>query len=326
MVSRPLLALCVLALALLLQFLVLRFATSHRLLAEVNARSSHKEPTPTLGGLVIWLVTTLYLLYLGLVVSSVSPGFAVACGLVGFTGLWDDLRPLSARVRLVVQAVAAVMLIWALDVNLPIIIAGLAVFAVVWLTNLYNFMDGIDGLAAAQVLIFCLGVELLSGGVPGWSGEVLWVLASATLAFLVFNWPPAKIFMGDVGSGFLGILIAGLALHLSLTGTLPLVASFILLAAFWFDATYTLCVRIVTGQSITQAHRSHLYQRLAAAKGHLWTTCAFLGFAFGWSLPLAWLSLRYPDWQWACLLLCLSPLAFFCRRYRAGALQPREDP
>lgn len=324
MVSRPVLAISVLAVALLLQYLVLRMVTARRLLAEVNARSSHEVPTPTMGGIVIWLLATGYLLYLALGVAALSPALGVACGLVGLIGLWDDLTPLSARARMGVQVLASLLLVWALDLDLPIFVAGLVIFAIVWFTNLFNFMDGIDGLAASQVLVFCLGVELLSGGVPGWAGEMIWVITAATLAFLVFNWPPAKIFMGDVGSAFLGILVAGLGLHLSQTGTVSLVALLILLSAFWFDATYTLCVRIATGQSFTEAHRSHLYQRLAVAKGHLWTTCAFLGFASGWILPLAWLSQRYPDWQWMCLFICVCPLVFLCYRYRAGARQPRE--
>ena len=134
---------------------------------------------------------------------------------------------------------------------------ALVVIAVcmVWFTNLYNFMDGVDGYAAVQCLVFCVGAQWVAGGVPGWIGELIWLLGGVSVAFLTFNWPPAKIFMGDVGSGFIGLLLAFLVFYLWHRGNVPFIASLILLAVFWFDATYTLCVRIVTQQEFTQAHR-----------------------------------------------------------------------
>lgn len=318
MVSRPLLAISFLVATLILEWCVLRLVIRNNWLADVNERSSHAVPTPTMGGFAIWLLTLGYLVYL--TIAGLAPGWeiAVACCLIGLVGLWDDLRPLSARLRLAVQFIAAILVVSTVGSEEQWLLICLLIVSVVWFTNLYNFMDGIDGLAASQALVFCAGVEVLSGGLTGWSGEIVWVLLGTNLAFLTFNWAPAKIFMGDVGSGLLGLTIAALAIEAWLSGQMSLVACLILLAGFWFDASYTLCVRVVTRQSFTVAHRSHLYQRLASKKGHLWTTNAFLAFAVFWALPLAWLSLRFPVWQWAALIIALVPLSILCYLFRAG--------
>lgn len=315
MVSEAVLIGVVLGLTLALEWVVLRLANRPHLLAEVNDRSSHEIPTPTMGGVVIWGIGVTYLM---LIMPSTQWLIGVLAA-IGIVGLWDDLRPLSARFRLAIQIVASAVVVWWLDPTFPWPVFLLLVIGVAWFTNLFNFMDGIDGIAAVQCLVFCLGVQLLVGGVPGWVGDLIWVTAASSLGFLAFNWPPAKIFMGDVGSGYLGFLIAILVLYLWHSEQLPLIASLILLAGFWFDATYTLCVRIVTRQSFTEAHRSHLYQRLAWRYGHLWTTSAFLIFALSWSLPMAWISIQYPSWAYIPLLLVVLPLTVLCYRFQAGA-------
>ncbi|MEM9624444.1 MAG: hypothetical protein AAF993_22580, partial [Pseudomonadota bacterium] len=239
------------------------------------------------------------------------------------------------------------MLLFSLQLGLPLWLLMLIAVAMVWFINLYNFMDGIDGIAAVQCLLFCVGVQILALQLPGWSGALVWLLSGATLAFLAFNWPPAKIFMGDVGSQFLGLLLGGLVLYLWQQDFVPLVGSLILLAGFWFDATYTLCVRMATGQAYTQAHRSHLYQRLAQRRGHLWTTVAFLLYGLAWLLPLAFAATQhnrgagaaadmatYPQltlfgadpsaWWW--LLPAVLPLAVLCVYFRAGVMQHEPSP
>ncbi len=197
-------------------------------------------------------------------------------------------------------------------------VAAALIVGVVWFVNLYNFMDGIDGIAAVQCLVFCFGVQIVSGGLAGWSSDAVWLLAGATLAFLAFNWAPAKIFMGDVGSNFIGLLIAALVLYLWKTDQVPLIASFILLAGFWFDATWTLCVRMLTGQPFARAHRSHLYQRLAQRFGHRFTTLAFTLFAGGWLLPLALAAAHAWLPGGLALSAALAPLALLSWRLRAG--------
>ena len=316
MVSEAILIGVVLGLTLLLEWVVFKLANRPHLLAEVNARSSHEIPTPTMGGVVIWGIGVTYLF---LTVSVSAQWLIGVLAVIGFVGLWDDLRPLSARFRLAIQLAASTVVIWWLDPTFPWPVFLFFVIGVAWFTNLFNFMDGIDGIAAVQCLVFCLCVQLLVGGVPGWVGELIWVTAASSLGFLVFNWPPAKIFMGDVGSSYLGFLIATLVLYLWHSEQLPLITSLILLAGFWFDATYTLCVRIVTRQSFTEAHRLHLYQRLARRHGHFWTTTAFLVFTLSWLLPMAWISIQYPSRAYIPLLFAVLPLAVLCYRFQAGA-------
>ena len=185
------------------------------------------------------------------------------------------------------------------------------------MVNLYNFMDGIDGIAACQCITYCAGVLLL-GRAEAFADELLWLLLGAGAGFLWFNRPPARIFMGDVGSALFGFLLGVISLTLDARRQMPLIASLILLAGFWFDATYTLCVRIATGQQFTSAHRSHLYQQCAQRLGHRRTTTMFTVFAVVWLLPLAWLVMRAPSFSIAWLALAIAPLLIASVRLRAG--------
>tara|TARA_A100001037_G_C15111307_1_gene619122 strand:- start:1465 stop:1896 length:432 start_codon:yes stop_codon:yes gene_type:complete len=138
------------------------------------------------------------------------------------------------------------------------------------------------------------------------------------LAFLVFNWPKAKIFMGDVGSTFIGFLLIIIALYEWTMDEVPIGTSLILLAVFLFDATYTLIVRLLTRQKVFSPHRSHLYQKLAANKGHLWTLIAFTLFFLFWLLPLAWVAFHYSDRQFFIAAIAMFPLLVVSLKYRAG--------
>ncbi|MFU8813947.1 MAG: glycosyl transferase [Pseudomonadales bacterium] len=308
-------------LALGLEWLVWRGSLRLGVLAHPTGRSSHLVATPTAGGIAIVVPVVGYLIWLGLLGS--QPAAALAAGGLALAaiGLWDDLREVSPLLRLLMHALAAAALVAVSMPQSAWIVLAVAGFALVWQINLYNFMDGIDGLAGAQGLVFLVGAQIVGQGVPGWPGDVMWLSAGALLAFLVFNWPPARIFMGDVGSGFLGLLTGALALLLWQQQTLPLAVSLILLCGFWFDATYTLMIRLVTGQAFTQAHRSHLYQKVAAQRGHLWTTSAFLVYAAVWLLPLAWLcaaaSPEMPQALWW-IALAAAPLAAAAWWFGAG--------
>ena len=214
------------------------------------------------------------------------------------------------------------LVLWALALPHGTFILLILALGMVWFVNLYNFMDGIDGYAAVQCLLYCAGALWLADANGGWALGLLWVLSGATLGFLAFNLPPAKIFMGDVGSGFLGLAIAVAAVQLAANSALPLVASLILLSGFWFDATVTLCVRLLTGQKFMQARRSHLYQRWCDRYGHGRTTVLLGGFGLVWLLPLAAMSVWVPQWQYAMLALAIVPLAWGCWRARVGWPSP----
>lgn len=317
--------------SLLLVWLTLQLVQRAGLIAHPNQRSSHKAPTPTGGGLGIMV---LILSYLGVVVApeaSIGSYWLVAIGGLAVIGLWDDFADIKARFRLPVQLGAVGLMIWSLlslaggwpDAALMQIWWVLAALGLLWFVNLYNFMDGIDGIAAMQCFTFCLAVQIISGGVPGWAGALIWLLAGSSLGFLCFNWPPARIFMGDVGSQGLGLLLGGLVLLLEGMHSVSIPASVILLSVFWFDASYTLAVRLFTGQPIAQAHRSHLYQRLAQRYGHLFTTLSFLVFMSVWLLPLAWYASHLHNaglfWApWMLVALAVVPLGVLCQRFAAG--------
>jgi len=306
-------------LTVLLELGLLAAARRLEILALPNERSSHSVPTPTLGGLPVVMVVSAFLAVEAAAGVAAAWGGLAAGLLLAGVGALDDLRELKASLRLVCHVVAAGLTIAFLGLDWPLPLLLLAGVALVWLVNLFNFMDGIDGIAGVQVLIFCVGAELAGGGIPGWPGSLCWLLGAAALGFLAFNWPPAKLFMGDAGSGFLGLLIGFLALALAQSDLLPLVASLILLAGFWFDASYTLCVRIVTGQRFAQAHRSHLYQKLALEKGHRWTTLLFAAYGGAWLMPLAFLSTRLPAWSALLLAAAIAPVAYGCVRWSAGS-------
>lgn len=280
-----------------------------------NARSAHSVPVASIGGLGFVIPTLAWLAW-----SAVSGGdpfslvLAGGAAVLALVGLLDDLFDLSAGLRLpihlVVAAATAAVAVGGNPVMLAICALGLA-----WFVNLYNFMDGIDGIAGSQAAIFCLGALYFGGG--GAFDATFWVVLASCAGFLCLNWAPARVIMGDTGSGFLGFTIGALAVYLWQTGALPLFASLILLAAFWFDATYTLAVRVATRQRVAQAHSNHLYQKLARRWGHGRTTALLWGYAVVWLAPLAVLHSRL-DLGVLWLGLACVPVLAACVVFRAG--------
>ncbi|MHC4472278.1 MAG: glycosyltransferase family 4 protein [Planctomycetota bacterium] len=241
-----------------------------------NVRSSHERPTPRGGGLGI-LMALLPGACVGIVVLGGPHRLVGAVALLGCLlllaglGFADDRRGTGVVAKALIQVGAAVIAVAALGpvkaVGLPggvvalgWLAAPLTVFWLVGFSNAFNFMDGIDGIAAlfAGTAALCL-FAMAKGG-----GGVLLPLAGASLAFLTLNWPPARVFMGDVGSLPVGFLLAALALPGVGTG-LPFLVVFLALGPFLFDTIYTLLRRAVRGENVLAAHRSHLYQRLVIA-------------------------------------------------------------
>ena len=299
--------------------LVRSVAVRLRWLAEPNSRSSHQAPTPTGGGLG-FVVPVLALLALWSPEPLPAAVLAASGTVVAAVGLIDDLHELRRDLRLAVHLMAAAACVVFLA-DEGVLLAGVLVVGFAWWINLYNFMDGIDGIAASQTVLFA-ACALLIGDLDA-SARLAWTLLAATAAFLCFNWAPAKIFMGDIGSGFLGVATGALALMLWQNDELPFVASLILLVGFWFDASYTLGVRIVTGQPFTDAHRLHLYQILSRRLGHGRTTALFCAHAVAWLAPLAAVSVAFPAWQFACLAAACLPAAIACASFKAGVAHAR---
>jgi len=299
----------------------LHLARRHAIVDTPNERSSHVRPTPHGGGLALLLA------FFGGVVISASTQvvwplelLALAAGafVLMLLGMFDDLRGLSVGARFSVYAL--VCLLFALIVQRgalgqgPIIAATLALAAgvgLLWLLNLFNFMDGIDGIASLQTVIACTGAAILAQSAGGADVYVLMclLLGAAHAGFLVWNWPPARLFMGDAGSVPTGFLVGGLALTGAVEGHLPIACWLILLACFMVDATWTLCWRIITRQPFMRAHRLHAYQRLSrhwgshrAVDGLLLLICAI------WLAPLAWCVVRWPQNGLFLVILAYLPL------------------
>lgn len=314
---------------------VRRQALAHRLLDVPNSRSSHAIATPHGGGVAIVLPTMVALLALGWMKWLAWPNvwsLGVGGAVVALIGFVDDRRHVAPRWRLVGHFTAAlwvlgmlggVPLLTAMGVLLDPGVFGFAIAAlyIVWMINLTNFMDGIDGIASVEVITVCLSAALLSGVAA--PGERLWiaplVLASATLGFLVWNWPPAKIFMGDAGSGFLGFMLAVLSLQAGWVVNRLFWSWVILLGVFVVDATVTLIRRMAHGEKFYEAHRSHAYQHAASHRGaHLPVTVGVGVINLCWLLPIAMVvALGWLDGLVG-VLIAYAPLAAAAVRLRAG--------
>jgi UDP-N-acetylmuramyl pentapeptide phosphotransferase/UDP-N-acetylglucosamine-1-phosphate transferase len=248
-----------------------------------NERSLHSRVMPRGGGIALAAVVALGLLALATLGMTGAAGAAVLVGaalIVAAIGWQDDRRSVDPGPRMLVHLLAALALIaaWgtfdriALPGDLtwtpsPVMATAITVLWIVALCNVYNFMDGIDGLAAGQaVLAGMLWAWAVAGEVPlvSLGGAIV---GGASLGFLWHNWSPARIFMGDVSSGFLGFLFAALpvaAFGASGDPRIPL-AGLLLVAPFVFDTSLTLVLRSLRGENVMRAHRNHLYQRLVLA-------------------------------------------------------------
>jgi len=293
-------------------------AAALHLVSIPNQRSSHEQPTPHGGGVGIVLAGTFAITWLAWNHTTdwmIPSGLAL---LLGAVGLADDVRHLPARIRFGVQiTVVAGFLWWMGDWNVAgWAMASLLLLAGVWWINLFNFMDGIDGIAALQAIFMLLVCALLSYGLKpdvihnaGW----WWMLslAAATCGFLILNWPPARIFMGDVGSTYLAFLIFSLGWVLVRVDALTVPVWLILAAVFFSDASVTLMRRMMRGEQWYQAHRSHAYQRLARRWGaHRPVLIMTLAINLVWLMPLATAAQFWPRWGWGMAILAYLPLLF----------------
>lgn len=272
-----------------------------------NERSSHSTPTPRGGGIAF--VTTSLIGFLLLLLNNTlnrTELLSLCCAgvIVAIAGHLDDRQKISgATVRLVLHAISAVILIigvgipselalFARTVNTGIVGSILGVVYLVWLLNLFNFMDGTDGIAASEAIFVALAGAFLSYHVLADASHsaAAVILAASTFGFLLFNWSPAKIFMGDVGSGYLGIVIGGLSLIAANQDPDLLWVWIILLAVFVSDATVTLIRRLLRKQKPHVAHRSHAYQHLAIRlNSHAKVALLVLAVNIAWLLPIAFL-------------------------------------
>jgi len=294
------------------------------LLDSPNQRSSHVRPTPRGGGIAIVLVSLAVMVALAWSgVMDVALFRALAGGAaIALVGHLDDRGRIGIAGRFAVHVAAASWATWCLggmtelDWNGSVIRLGfwgpvLSVLCIVWALNLFNFMDGIDGIAASEAVFMAGAGGLLAymAGLTTGISAVGLAIAAPSLGFLWSNWPPARIFMGDVGSGFLGFVLAVLALGAARENAIMLPVWFILGGVFIVDATLTLLRRLARRERFYEAHRSHAYQWLARRwNSHLRVTAVCVALNVLWLAPWAWMCVRHPAHAGWYVVAALGPL------------------
>lgn len=313
---------------------VRRYAMREGVLDIPNHRSSHLVPTPRGGGAAIVAA-----FLAGLLIQQFMLGWnhfisvlMLASALIALVGFIDDHQSVAARKRILVHLIAAVLLVAAagmptqfnifyVSVELGVWAIPFVVLGIVWLLNLTNFMDGIDGIAGVQAVAASAVVGLLMflSGSPAF---VIWpvcILSAASLGFLWWNFPPAKIFMGDVGSATMGLIFGGLAWWHTSFDSKWFYVWLILLGVFIVDATWTLVFRALRKQRLSEAHRTHAYQRAAQLTGsHRMVTLSVGAVILFWLSPLA--TLVAFSWLDGALtvLIAYVPLCLLALYLRAG--------
>lgn len=300
------------------------YAIKKSILDIPNERSSHAIPTPRGGGIAIVLTFTFVLFGLkwanyiqtNLYLALIGGGITIAT-----TGYCDDIYSVSAKWRILLHSLAAA---WALywmgsfsfltlaspHILLDIVNYTLTAIGIVWYINFYNFMDGIDGLAGSEGMFVAMGssIALWWTGAP-YLALVMSLLAASIAGFTIWNWPPAKIFLGDVGSGYLGYIFAVLGLYTANNNILPITFWWVMLAIFICDATFTLLYRMYQGKKWYSAHREHAYQHLISfGANHKRVTTSILIINCCVLLPIAFTLLQWPAASKLCLnilIICL---------------------
>jgi len=301
-----------------------------RLLDEPNIRSSHQTPTPRGGGIALAggvVITLLIVLWLAHIEPARTYWLLIPAGLMAILGICDDLFNLRVGMRLAMQFLVAGLGMYFIGMNnewspsIRLLLSGLMILFIVWMTNLYNFMDGINGLAALEAISVCVAmafiywIQTINTGVI----YLLIVITSSACGFLFWNFPKAKLFMGDAGSLFLGLSFGLLIVGSANENFRLVVAWLIMLGVFIVDASYTLTYRFITKQVVHQAHRTHAYQKIATKfNSHTQTTLAIVAINFFWLLPIALAVTITQLNSVAALLIAYAPLLLLAQKFQAG--------
>lgn len=284
------------------------YAKKLALLDYPEDRSSHTEVTPTGGGIIVlltYLVNLLILEHQQVISTPLTMLLTISSLSLASVCFLDDMRSVSIKWRLAMQIIVIAIAVYYLQPDFVsqhsvighYLVLGLLVFSFLWLVNLYNFMDGIDGFASSEAIFICLSMSLLLAQAQQW--YTMWLYLSLSIivnGFLVWNWSPAKVFLGDTGSAFLGFILGCLTLLSVKANTNIFWPAIILFATFVADATVTLLRRMLTGQRFYHAHRSHVYQRLAKRfNSHAKVCWLYTAVNVLWLLPLAFCAFYYPQ-------------------------------
>jgi len=299
----------------LLTWLIKNFSTKNRILDIPNERSSHLLPTPRGGGLAIiiaWYIGITSLFFFGEVSRNLY--FALLSGiLLAVISLLDDVFDIRPVIRLSVQTITVIIAFILLkgihtvyigdnDLFPMIILYTITIVGMVWFINLYNFLDGIDGYASFEAITIGLALYFITGQ------SINLILIAAVSGFLIWNWPKARIFMGDVGSTQLGFVIVVLGVYFHNEHKLSIICWLILLAPFWFDATLTLYRRWRNNEKLSQAHRKHIYQRLVQSGFSHLKVDIFLSLINLILIFMVFICMKYKMLQIPLLILTLASL------------------
>lgn len=291
-----------------------------QILDSPNERSSHHTPTPHGGGVALFaaFMIGVWLAHVAGTGWDLQYLIILLCtAVLVIVGVVDDLRQLGVGLRFLIYAACSLVVV---NMLYPFLqqsgfmqwVVGLSItLALLWLLNLYNFMDGIDAFAAMQCVLACAGAAIIASqlGADRAYLQLCLLLLAAHVGFLFLNWPPARLFMGDAGSVASGFLLGSLALLGSARGYLPLSCWLILLAPFIVDASATLGWRIVTAQPFMQPHRLHAYQRLSRRfGGHRPVVLMLVAIVVFWLFPLALITGLFPKYGVLLVILAYLPL------------------
>ncbi|SFV53535.1 Undecaprenyl-phosphate N-acetylglucosaminyl 1-phosphate transferase [hydrothermal vent metagenome] len=331
----------ILIISLLLTFIVKEIVLKLKILDTPNKRSSHSQPTPTLGGVAIILSFMLgitLMFYAKTIPNELFLPFVLGGGLLGLISFFDDIKPIAIKYRISLHIIIAFLTVYWLDIHLfsdwlsyhiglSYLSIGVSAFILLLGINTVNFMDGIDGIVATQIIfVFTVITLFLINDNNIVDARYFALLVAISLGFLVFNFAPAQIFMGDVGSIFLGFIISVLLIYTVNTNSISFSVWLILLAMFWLDVVFVLIVRILNKDNITHAHKTHFYQKLtqyfslknSRTYAHRKTIYSITAINILWLLPLATIAEYYPEYSVISLVISLIPLLFLMWKFKAG--------
>ncbi len=256
----------------ILTWIIKNWAIKRNIIDIPNHRSSHSIPTPRGGGLsffIVWIVSISILYFFNILTLKLLVALLLVVP-IGIVSIIDDIISLPPVTRLIIQALCAVIVVFYLGglqnidlgfikINSSFLLNIFLIIGVIWFINLYNFLDGIDAYASIEAISIALGMFLLTK-------EPLYLLLISTVAgFLYWNWPKAKIFMGDVGSTMLGFTLIVLSIYSNNHQSANIIYWLTLSSLFWFDASITIIRRKLNRENISQPHKKHAYQRITQA-------------------------------------------------------------
>jgi Fuc2NAc and GlcNAc transferase len=310
-------------------YLYKKVAVKFNIIANINYRTLHESPLPKGGGIVFSILSVISLLLVwgqGKLSDEIFWVLGLGGFIAGVFGFIDDIKNIRARTKLAIQLCLSAWVVYWIDLSeillfdwMPKYIVELFfLFVMAWMINAYNFMDGIDGIAASGAIFisFTLSMVLFLSDRFGEPLHIFMFLTAAVSGFVIFNWPPATIFMGDAGSVFLGYTFGALLLFTVINGDLSIWTWLVVFGYYIADTTVTQIARVILVKKWWQAHRSHAYQNLARLTGsHLKVTGGVTIYNVFWILPLTLWSALQPEIAIVPVILSVLPGLFLAYKY-----------